>query len=95
MKLNDLLNKVIYIKEQEIYYYLTIKHDKDVFYGYWFKNKKLPSEISHKSEIKSWEKYLFNKDDENIEFKKKEDYQKECSIINKSLIKALFTGDLI
>lgn len=98
MKIEDFNGKVMYIKDEEKYYYFAWvdEIEKRVFYGSWDKDG-LPAYPTNgaKSRIESWQGFILQQPEDNLIKENISNHKKECEIIQIHLVRSLFTGWLL
>lgn len=98
MKIEDFNNKVMYVKNEDKYYYFpwVDTSERRTFYGSWDEGElpKYPTN-GEKSMLESWQGFILQQPEGNLIKYKVSDFNKECEIIQIHLIKSLFTGWLL
>ena len=96
MELKDLNDKVLFISDENKYYYFALINEKNnnIYFGSWDKSDLPKPNRVLLSDIESWKGFIdftkANNKIDNLKIYNKNKYKKECSIIQKSLIKSLF-----
>lgn len=94
MTLNDVIGKVLYIKDENMYCYFAGRNGEYVFFESWIQGDK-PEHRTTRTKAWAWENFIEPKDENDLEIQSVTDHPEECLSIQENLIKTLFAGELL